>query len=58
MKCGKGTLQTSTGEIYDGEFDNDVFSGAGSLTFKDGSRYEGAFKNGLYHGTGLLTIFL
>lgn len=42
--------------VYEGFFENDIFSGKGCLKYKGGKKgiYEGMFKENLRHGKGYL----
>ena len=44
-------MKFNGGDIYEGEFQNDLFSGNGTLTTSDG-KYTGSFRNGLRNGYG------
>lgn len=63
MRHGQGVLYNPLGkEIYNGEWENDAFSGKGIFNFKNSARhnesdwisYEGIFKNGKFEGLGKL----
>jgi hypothetical protein len=55
-RSGLGKLADVEGKlIYEGSFDNDVFSGFGILTSEDGSVYKGDFAVGLKEGVGFQT---
>jgi hypothetical protein len=55
-RSGLGKLADVQGKlIYEGSFDNDVFSGSGILTSEDGSVYKGDFAVGLKEGMGVQT---
>ena len=53
---GQGTMVTSEGYRYEGDFQKSSPHGQGILIFPDGKRYEGEFENGVPHGTG--TVYL
>ena len=40
------------GDIYEGDFVNDVFHGFGTLHYANGTEYSGEFKEGEKNGTG------
>lgn len=40
------------GTVYEGEFEDNLFSGRGKLSWPDGRVYEGEFKASFMHGTG------
>ena len=50
---GYGAL-ISDGELNEGEWIENVFTGNGRIIFSDGSYYEGQFKDNQYSGTGKL----
>jgi len=52
---GQGTMITSDGGKYVGEFKDGLPNGQGILTYSDGEKYEGNFKDGWRHGQGTLT---
>ncbi|MBQ8576530.1 MAG: hypothetical protein IJ449_00965 [Clostridia bacterium] len=54
---GEGTLEYSTGDVYEGEFENGVISGEGTFRYANGDVYEGAFLNGAKNGQGVYTWF-
>lgn len=51
-----GTLTSSSGQKYTGEFKDDKQHGRGTLTFPNGHRYVGEFKDGKRHGQGMDTF--
>ncbi|MFN4174606.1 MAG: hypothetical protein ACK4HV_05845, partial [Parachlamydiaceae bacterium] len=51
LRHGKGILFAGS-EVYEGDFENDVFHGQGKLTIDHIGVYEGAFVNGKFHGKG------
>ena len=54
-KEGKGYFfYKETGEVYKGNFSNDLPNGIGIYYFKNGDRYEGSFKDGKKHGKGTI----
>lgn len=51
---GHGTYIWPNGEIFEGEYVNDVTEGQGIHTWPDGSFYKGEFKNDIMEGHGTL----
>ncbi len=51
----QGTVTSTDGSKYIGEFRNNRPSGQGTLTWTDGSKYVGEFSNGKMNGQGTLT---
>ena len=49
---GRGTLRFANGNVYEGDFKNNVREGKGTLRFANGEVYEGDFKNGRREGKG------
>jgi len=41
MRQGKGTMQSITGEVYEGEFKKNLRHGRGAITYPDNTKYEG-----------------
>jgi hypothetical protein len=53
-KNGKGKLlYKSTGDIYEGEFTDNLVTGTGLYTWANQDTYLGTFQNGKMHGSGL-----
>lgn len=52
---GTGTLEYSTGDKYEGQFENGYLSGEGVFTYSNGDKYEGQFAEGKKNGTGTYT---
>lgn len=50
---GHGTLETSTGHKYEGNFTDGLYSGQGAVVLSDGSRYQGEFLVGEPYGRGV-----
>ena len=46
MKNGHGKYAWSNGDVYDGEFVDDVLCGQGTFTWASGKFYTGEFKDG------------
>lgn len=54
VKHGTGVFTYSNGDIYDGQYQNDVKSGTGAYKyFASGNRYTGKWKNNKKHGKGI-----
>ena len=52
-KCGKGKIVFDSGDIYEGEFNDNKFNGYGHyIWFKNGHEYKGNYLNGKFHGEG------
>lgn len=49
---GVGIYYYSNGDVYGGQWSNDLFDGYGFYIFNSGERYEGELKNGKKHGKG------
>ena len=43
-----------SGEVYEGEWSNNLKEGKGIQTWTDGEKYEGNFKNSNFEGKGVL----
>ena len=57
LKIGKGTMRYILGDIYDGEWENDVRSGHGIVYWQPGLewiKFEGTFKNDWIDGEGTM----
>ena len=54
VRSGKGRYVWANGDVYEGEWKNDMPDGEGLLTLKDGSRYRGQFVKGKEEGKGVL----
>ena len=52
---GLGSLTSTDGEKYVGEWKDNKFHGQGTETWSDGRKYVGEFKNGGYEGQGTET---
>ena len=50
---GKGRRISTSGQVYIGDFVNDMFNGQGILTWPEGHRYEGQWKDNIRHGEGI-----
>ena len=55
IRHGTGTFVWNTGEVYSGEWDNDVITGKGKLEWPGLGIYEGEFVNGKRQGKGTFT---
>ena len=51
---GKGNMRFYTGEIYEGQWDDDQMSGTGELQYTEGT-YKGEYSNGSRSGKGVFT---
>jgi len=51
----KGTVTSTDGDKYVGQFKNNQRNGKGTLTFANGDKYVGQFKNNEYSGKGTYT---
>ena len=51
-KNGKGKKYYKNGEIYEGDWKNNVREGQGSMKFKDGKIYKGTWSNDAMNGFG------
>jgi hypothetical protein len=49
---GKGIILYSHGDIYEGEFKDDILNGIGKITFKSGCIIEGELKDNILNGKG------
>ncbi|MCX8000455.1 MAG: hypothetical protein N3A69_16130, partial [Leptospiraceae bacterium] len=57
-KNGKGVLEYSNGDKYEGEFKQGRFEGKGKYSFKAGDVYEGDFVQDKFSGKGKYTFCL
>lgn len=48
----KGVMKYSVGDVYEGDFSNDLRHGKGKLTYADGTSYEGDYAFDKKHGIG------
>jgi len=55
LKTDKGIYYYEDGEVYDGQFLNDMRVGKGKLQYPDGSQYIGQFINDQADGHGIFT---
>ena len=49
---GRGVYTWSTGDVYEGDFNNDSRSGNGTMHWSNGDIYEGNFTDGVQQGKG------
>ena len=49
------TLVYGNGEVFEGEFRNNLYNGYGGHTWANGANYVGEFLNGQYNGKGVFT---
>lgn len=54
-KAGHGTYTFKNGQVYVGQFSDNLRNGKGKFTFSDGSIYEGSFVNDNFIGHGIYT---
>jgi len=52
-KNGKGVFKWANGDVYEGEYLNDLKDGDGEYRLAIGHVYNGQFRNGFKHGTGV-----
>jgi len=52
---GRFIVHYASGNIFEGNYENDLRSGYGKLTWSDGDIYEGNWKNGAKNGYGKMT---
>ena len=50
---GWGRLVHADGDVYEGEWENDMANGVGSYYHLDGTKYVGAWVNDKQHGKGI-----
>ena len=55
-KCGYGIFSWASGNVYKGNYEDDLRNGYGQMYWGDGSYYKGEWVKGIQHGQG--TIFL
>ncbi|MBR6797020.1 MAG: hypothetical protein IKM53_06705, partial [Clostridia bacterium] len=51
-----GVYTWANGDVYEGNYVNDVRNGKGVLTLASGEKYDGHFANDLKHGNGTLNF--
>eukprot|EP00049_Salpingoeca_infusionum_P027750 m.34025 g.34025 ORF g.34025 m.34025 type:complete len:152 (-) comp9722_c0_seq1:233-688(-) len=56
VRHDRGVMKFASGQIYDGQWEDDTMAGHGVLTFPDGSCYQGGFKAGKFNGEGVYTF--
>lgn len=52
---GKGTLVSTFGYTYTGEFDRGLMHGEGSITWGSGTSFKGTFRDNIPNGSGMYT---
>ena len=52
---GKGIYTDTDGDVYEGEYEDDIKSGTGTYTYADGDKYIGQFKNNDINGKEIMT---
>lgn len=55
-KHGYGIFTWATGNVYKGNYLDDLRSGFGEMYWTDGSYYKGEWVNGIQHGEGLIFV--
>jgi hypothetical protein len=53
QKHGRGKMSYSNGDIYIGEYKNDIIAGQGKMVFRNKDVYEGSWHDGQLHGHGI-----
>ena len=56
VKAGPGTLTSTNGNKYVGEFSGDKFHGRGRFTYASGVEYFGEWRDDKLHGKGTYTL--
>jgi len=56
QRNGKGTFRDANGNVFEGEWRNDLYHGQGKLTCENGVVYQGSFVNGKKDGVGRLEV--
>ena len=56
VKQGKGRMTWHDGQVYEGEWKDNVSHGKGKLSWSNGAIYEGEFKDDKMNGRGKLTL--
>ena len=46
MADGKGVMKFSSGDVYDGDWENGKMNGKGAMLYHDGVFYQGDWKDG------------
>jgi len=49
---GYGVMKYTEGDVYQGEWRDDMQHGKGEIVYSDGDKYIGQFQNGNFHGYG------
>lgn len=55
QKHGEGVMVYENGDVYEGEWKNDLHHGFGIFTYANGAVYFGHWENGVHHGQGRFT---
>ncbi len=53
INFGDGSFK---GDMYVGQFRNNIFSGRGTYSYANGDKYVGEFKDGRFNGQGIYTL--
>ena len=54
LRHGKGVCYYNNGDVYEGEWKNDLREGKGKMYYSNGNVYEGEWKNDRREGNGIL----
>jgi len=52
LKNGYGTYTFAAGNMYEGEWKDNLYHGHGTMTYSNGDKYIGEWEEGKYHGKG------
>lgn len=55
MKMGKGKMVYACGDVYEGQYTDDIYQGYGRLDKENGDLYEGFWRSGYKNGLGTQT---
>jgi len=56
LVAANGNKYVSEGDVYVGEFYNNLANGQGTYTLANGDKYAGRFEKGVFHGMGIYTF--
>lgn len=51
-RTGRGIMKYSEGDVYEGEWNDDMMEGVGTMVYADGDKFTGSFIQGNFHGVG------